>query len=94
MSLEELIGFWKEVRSGLISELEQIPSEQFGFQATPETRSVAGIIRHVAGGQELIVAEICRPDTDFKRVPIRELVRKACRRSQYWRRQRRIDPIT
>jgi uncharacterized damage-inducible protein DinB len=76
MSLEEMIGFWKEVRSGLISELEQIPTEQFGFQAMPESRSVAGIVRHVVGAQEFIIGEICRPDTDFNRVPIRELVEK------------------
>jgi len=76
MSFEEMIGFWKEARSGLISEVEQIPTEQFGFQATPETRSVAGIVRHVVGAQEFIIGEICRPDTDFNRVPIRELVER------------------
>src|SRR5215813_6510534 len=76
MSLEELLNGWKEVRAGLITELEQMPAAQFGFQATPESRSVAGIIRHVVGAQEFITGELCRPDTDFKRVPIRELVEK------------------
>ena len=76
MSLEEMLAYWKEVRAGVIAEVEQIPAEQLGFQATPETRSVAGIIRHLAGGQEFIVAELCRPDTDFSRVPIREVVEK------------------
>src|SRR4029453_1691810 len=76
MSLEEMLAIWKDVRSGLINEVEQIPAEQFGFQATPESRSVAGVIRHVAEGQTFIIGELCRPDTDFKRVPIRELVEK------------------
>ena len=76
MSLEELLDFWKEVRAGIIAELAQIPAEQFGFQPTPESRSVAGIIRHIIGAQEFSTGELCRPDTDFKRVPIRELVER------------------
>jgi uncharacterized damage-inducible protein DinB len=76
MSLEELLNIWKEVRAGLITELEQIPAEQFGFQATPESRSVAGMIRHIGEAQKFLMGELCRPDTDFKRVPLRELVEK------------------
>lgn len=76
MSLEEMLTVWKEVRAGLVAELGQIPADQFGFQATPESRSVAGIIRHIVGAQEFLTGELCRPDTDFKRVPIRELVER------------------
>jgi uncharacterized damage-inducible protein DinB len=76
MSLEEMLAFWKEVRSGLIAELMQIPAEQFGFQPAPESRSVAGIIRHIVSVQQFSTGELCRPDTDFKRVPIRELVKR------------------
>ena len=76
MSLEELIASWKDVRSGLIAELEQIPAEQFGFQATPECRSVAGIVRHVIGAPESVMGELCRADTDFKRIPFGELIQK------------------
>ena len=76
MSLEEMLDYWKEVRAGLIAELAQIPAEQFGFQATSESRSVAGIIRHIVGAQEFSTAELCLPDTDFNRVPIRELVER------------------
>jgi uncharacterized damage-inducible protein DinB len=76
MTLEEMLTVWKEVRAGLIAEVEQIPAEQFAFQATPESRSVAGIIRHIVGAQEFLIGELCRPDTDFKRVSIRELAKK------------------
>jgi hypothetical protein len=76
MSLEELLDFWKEVRAGVIDELAQIPAEQFGFQAAPESRSVAGIIRHIVEVQKFSTGELCRPDTDFKRVPFRELVER------------------
>lgn len=76
MSLEEILSFWKEVRAGLIGELAQIPAEQFGFQATPESRSVAGIVRHIVETQKFLTGELCRPDTDFKRVPLRERVER------------------
>jgi len=76
MSLEEMLDVWKEARAGLITEFAQIPAEQFGFQATPESRSVAGVIRHIAEAQKFLAGELCRPDTDFKRVPIRELVER------------------
>jgi uncharacterized damage-inducible protein DinB len=76
MCLEELLDFWKEVRVGLIAEFAQIPAEQFGFQPAPESRSVAGIIRHIVAVQAFSTGELCRPDTDFKRVPIRELVER------------------
>src|SRR5215471_12254216 len=76
MSLEEMLDVWKEVRAGFIAELAQIPAEQFGFQATPESRSVAGIIRHIVEAQKFLTGELCRTDTDFKRAPIRELVER------------------
>ena len=61
MSLEEMLDVWKEVRAGLIAELAQIPAEQFGFQATPESRSVAGIIRHIVEAQKFLTGELCHP---------------------------------
>jgi uncharacterized damage-inducible protein DinB len=79
MSLEEMLDVWKEVRAGLIAELAQIPAEQFGFQATSECRSVAGIIRHIIETQKFLTDKMCRPDTDFKRLPkgqISELVER------------------
>jgi len=79
MSLEEMLDVWKEVRAGLIAELAQIPAERFGFQATPESRSVAGIIRHIIETQRFLTDKMCRPDTDFKGLPkgqVRELVER------------------
>lgn len=76
MSLEEMLDTWKDVRRGLVDEIVQIPEEQLGFQAMPESRSVAGIIRHVIGAQEISTGELCRPDTDFSRIPVKELLEK------------------
>ena len=47
MSAQIVIRMWKDVRNGLISEVEKIPDDQFSFRATPETRSIAEVIHHV-----------------------------------------------
>jgi uncharacterized damage-inducible protein DinB len=73
--LEEVLDAWKEVRAGLIAELSQIPAEQFGFQATPDTRSVSEIVHHILESQDFLVGEVCRPDTNFRRMPIQDLMK-------------------
>ncbi len=65
MSLEGIIGGWKEVRSGLIDEAEQIPADKFLFQAAPNTRSV--VLQHVIEAQKFLVGEVSRPDTNLLR---------------------------
>jgi uncharacterized damage-inducible protein DinB len=75
MSLDHIIDTWTEVRSGFIDELAQIPADQFDFRPTPDVRSVAEIVRHVVEAQKLMAGEICRPDTNFKRMPILELIK-------------------
>jgi uncharacterized damage-inducible protein DinB len=77
--LDEMLDVWKEVRAGLIAELQQIPPDQFAFQATPQSRSVAGLIRHILETQKFLVTELCRPDTDFTRLP-KEKVRESIER--------------
>ena len=60
MSLDSLIGSWKEVRAGLIDEAETIPGDQFAFKATPDMRSVAGVLRHVVEAQKMLAGEVAR----------------------------------
>ena len=66
--LEELLTTWKEVREGCSEELARIPDDKLNFRATPETRSVLEIAHHIVEGQEVLVSEICRDDTDIRRV--------------------------
>lgn len=47
MTIDRLIESWKEVRAGFVAEVAQIPEEKFSFRATPDTRSVAELVRHV-----------------------------------------------
>lgn|SRR5690349_9784263 len=67
MSVEIIVGMWKDVRNGLISEVEKIPEDQFSFRATPETRSVAEILQHIVETQKILVGESCRDDANIRR---------------------------
>ena len=67
MSIDRLVKSWSEVRTGLINEASQIPEDQFGFRATPETRSVAELLQHIVQVQKLLVGEACREDTNLMR---------------------------
>jgi uncharacterized damage-inducible protein DinB len=67
MSIDSLITFWREVRSGLIKEVEQIPEEQFSFRASPETRSISELVQHVIEAQKFLVGEACRAESNLMR---------------------------
>jgi len=72
MSVEGIIGGWKEVRSGLIDEAEQIPADKFSLQAAPNTRSVAQLLQHVIEAQKFLAGEVSQPDTNLLRRPFAE----------------------
>ena len=72
MAAETIISLWKEVRKGLISEVESIPPEQFSFRATPETRSIAELLQHIVESQQFLVGETCRDDTNLRRLSFAE----------------------
>jgi len=67
MSAEPVLGLWKDVRAGLIQEVEKIPEDQFSFRATPDTRSIAELLQHIITSQKILVGETCRPDTNIMR---------------------------
>ena len=67
MSVESIIGLWKDTRAGLIHEVEKIPADQFSFRATPETRSIAELLQHIISAQKVLIGETCRPDTNLMR---------------------------
>ena len=67
MSAETIIKLWKDVRTGLIQEVEKIPEDQMSFRATPETRSIAEILHHIVEVQNILVGETCREDSNIRR---------------------------
>lgn len=76
MAVEDIIGSWKEVRSGLIDEAEQIPADQFSFQAATDTRSIKQLLQHLVESQKLLVGEACRPDTNLMRGSFAEQIQR------------------
>src|SRR5688572_20850128 len=67
MSSQTVMKSWKDVRNGLIDEVEKIPDDQMLFRATPDTRSIAEILQHIVETQKILVGETCREDSNLLR---------------------------
>jgi uncharacterized damage-inducible protein DinB len=67
--LEEALDAWTDAREGLIEEVGNIPADRFDFRPTPEVRSVAEMVRHILEVSLMMVGELTREDTDFRRLP-------------------------
>ena len=76
MSIENVIEGWKEVRSGLIDEVSQIPADQFSFQPAPGSRPVRRLLQHLVESQKFLVGEACRPDTNLLRQSFAEHIKE------------------
>lgn len=74
--LEEALEAWEDARRGVTAELENLPAERFDFRLDPDTRSVGELGAHVLEVSAMMVGELCRDDTDFRRAPFPALVRE------------------
>ena len=72
--LDEALDAWADARHGVIDELENIPPDRFTFRPSPETRSVAELAVHILEVSQMMVGELCREDTNFRRLPWPELI--------------------
>lgn len=75
MSVDAVIGSWREVRSGLIDEASQIPADKFEFRAADGMRTVAELLQHLVESQKFLVGEACRPDTNLLRKSFAEHIK-------------------
>jgi uncharacterized damage-inducible protein DinB len=75
MSVDPIIGGWREVRAGLIEEVSQIPADKFSFRAAEGMRSVAELLQHLVESQKFLVGEACRPDTNLLRKSFAENIK-------------------
>lgn len=67
MSSQTVMKSWKDVRNGLIEEVEKIPDDQMSFRATPDTRSIAEILQHIVETQKILVGETCSENSNLLR---------------------------
>jgi hypothetical protein len=65
--LEETLEAWGYTRSGVIDELENIPADQYEFQPTPASRTVAELAQHIIESALMAAGELNRPDGSFQR---------------------------
>jgi len=65
--LEETLEAWGYTRSGVIDELENIPADQYEFQPTPASRTVAELAQHIIESALMAAGELNRPDGSFRR---------------------------
>ncbi len=66
--LEEFLSQWQKTREGLINEAERVPENKLDFRATAETRSALELLYHMIESERMLVSEICRDDTDLRRL--------------------------
>jgi hypothetical protein len=66
--IEEFLSQWQDSREGLIKEVERIPEDKLGFRPAAETRSALELLYHVIESERMLVDEICRDDTDLRRL--------------------------
>ncbi|MDQ8173762.1 MAG: DinB family protein [Gemmatimonadota bacterium] len=46
----QMAAAWRTVRKNTVQIAEEIPADQYGFQATPDTMTVAAMLAHIATG--------------------------------------------
>ena len=67
--LDETLEAWRDVRLGLIDEVRNIPAKQFDYRPTPDVRSVREQVVHILEVAMMMVGELTRDDTNFRRAP-------------------------
>lgn len=72
--LDEALEAWADARQGVIDELENLPADSFTARPVPGMRSVAEMAVHILEVAQMMVGELCREDTDFRRLPWPELL--------------------
>lgn len=72
--LDEALEAWADARLGVIAELENLPADGWAERPVPGMRSVAEMAVHILEVAEMMVGELCREDTDFRRRPWPELL--------------------
>jgi uncharacterized damage-inducible protein DinB len=74
--LEEALESWDDARLGFLEEVRNIPAAHWDFRPVPGVRSVRQLAVHILEIAMMMVGELTREDTDFRRAPFPELLRK------------------
>lgn len=72
--LEESLANWRDVREGLIAEVENVRATKFDFRPTEGVRSVRELVQHILEVAYMMTGELTRKDTNFRRAPWPDLL--------------------
>ncbi|NIM47756.1 MAG: DUF664 domain-containing protein [Gemmatimonadales bacterium] len=67
--LAETLAAWRDARSGIVDEVQNIPANRFDFRPTPEVRSVREMVQHILEVSMMMTGELTRSNTNFRRAP-------------------------
>lgn len=67
--LDEAIDAWEDARTGVIAEVENIPSDKFDFRPAPGVRTVSELVLHIMEVSLMMTGELTREDTNLQRDP-------------------------
>ena len=74
--LEETLEAWSYTRGGVISELENIPANQFTFRPSDKSRTVSELAQHILESGLMASGELTRADGNFQRQPYPEFLKE------------------
>jgi uncharacterized damage-inducible protein DinB len=66
-ALDEALEAWQYTRSGIISEIRNLPDVSLTFRPTPTARTAAEIAIHIVESGLMMSGELSRPDGNFRR---------------------------
>ena len=72
--LEEAIEAWDDARKGVIAEVDNVPTKDFGFRPGKESRSLSELVVHIVEVGMMMSGELTRSDGSFRRKPYPELI--------------------
>jgi uncharacterized damage-inducible protein DinB len=67
--LDEVLEAWRDVRQGIIEEVQNIPASRMDFRPVPEVRTVREQVQHILEVAMMATGEFTRPDTNLQRKP-------------------------
>jgi uncharacterized damage-inducible protein DinB len=74
--LDETLEAWEDARVGVLDEARNIPARHWDYRPTPESKSVRELVVHILEVAMMMTGELIRTDTNFRRAPFPDLLKK------------------
>jgi uncharacterized damage-inducible protein DinB len=78
-ALDEALEAWEYTRSGVISEIRNLPDVSLTFRPTASSRTPAEIAVHIVESGLMMAGELSRPDGNFRRKSFPQFMKEYAR---------------